>query len=94
MSEFNEKEYLKEEIEPLVREIFAKLKAKDIPAYFSCCFANGSGGSEYFTELLSPDIANRNLCDDRFPKYVDINLGFHTVPYAPLEVEVDVSEEN
>ncbi len=89
MKEFDEREYFEAEIQPDIEKLFAKLKLHNIPAYFSACIANDAKESNYSTELLSPDVAERILTEDRFPKYVDINLGFSTVPNNPLEFEYE-----
>lgn len=86
---FNESAFYEQEILPIVTELFKKLKSHNIPAYFSACIANGEKGSKYKTELISADIAERRLTDDRFLKFVDINLGFDTVPNKLMEIEYE-----
>lgn len=90
MKEFDETEYYKDQIIPLVNELFKKLKMHNLPAYFSVCIANNGKKSFYETELLSPDIADRFLTEDRFPKYVDINLGFNTVPDKTMNIDCEL----
>lgn len=92
MSNFDETAYYNDEVQPVMDNLLGLLKRHDIPFFFSACIAEKGGKSTYVSELVSPDITGRRLSDNRFPKYVDVNLGFNTIIPRPIEIEVEARE--
>lgn len=89
MSNFDESAYYEEEVQGVMENLVSMLKKHDIPFFFSACIAEKNGKSRYISELVSPDVTSRTLSDNRFPKYVDVNLGFNTIFTKPLEMEYE-----
>lgn len=92
MSNFDETAYYNDEVQQAMDNLLGLLKRHDIPFFFSACIAEKNGETTYVSELVSPDITGRRLTDNRFPKYVDVNLGFNTILSKPLEIEVEARE--
>lgn len=84
MTNFNKKETFEKEIASKLQELAQLCNYHQIPFFAAICVANNGKETEYVSEMISPAITGCELTDDRFPKYVNIGLGFDTVPSNEL----------
>lgn len=76
---FNKKEH-KEELKRRIQEFSNFCILNKIPMFLTACISDNGKSSEYVSEMISPDVLEPKLSDDRFPKFVNVGLGFETVP--------------
>lgn len=91
VTEFNKAAAFNSEIQEKLHEIKSLCKKEGIPFFFSACIKNEKGGSEYTSEMLSPEICGVALSKDWISKFCDITLGFDAVPPSSL-IEVDADK--
>lgn len=87
MMTFDKKEY-EEELKEKIQDLAKFCMFNKIPLFVTACVSNDETDTEYFSEMISPDVLNLKLTDNRFPKYVNVGLGFETVPANEI-IEVE-----
>lgn len=84
---FSKKEH-EEELKNKIQELARFCMFNGIPLFVTACLSDDGEKTEYVSEMVSPDVLSVNLSDNRFPKYVNVGLGFETVP-ANEVIEVE-----
>lgn len=87
---YNKKSVYQEEIEPIVRKLTTLCYERGIPCFVSVALSNEeSGGTEYASDLVSPDKVRVELNDDHISRHVNVLNGFHTkIPDEPVILDL------
>lgn len=88
MMDFNKRKH-EEELKNKIQELTKYCMFNGIPLFVTACIDDNGKKSEYISEMVSPDVLDVNLSDNRFPKYVNIGLGFDTVPANEI-IEIEM----
>ena len=87
---YDNTEYYKKEIEPLINEIKHKCNRKAMPFFIATCIANNEKESVYANDMLASVSNNIILKDDLIPKFINVYNGFDTVlNKCSFEIDMD-----
>ena len=84
MCDFNKESVYDNEIAELVEQIKRICSREKMPMFITVCTQNSKDGTVYRNDMISAATHNVALTDDRIPRFVNVTLGFNTVP--PVEI--------
>lgn len=74
------KSIIKSKIMKPLTEIVKTCKENSIPFFFAIPTSDNGKQTEYFSEILSPAVAEQELSDDKITKMLNVMNGFETIP--------------
>ena len=81
---YDKKEYYKEKIAPLIKEIKLLCDREHIPMFISIPIQDDGRDTIYQSSMLSCAAVGVKLSDDHLPKFACILNGFDVVPYKSM----------
>lgn len=74
------KSIIKSKVVKPLGEIVKVCKENQIPFFFAIPMTDDGEKTEYFSEILSPAVAERELADDKITRMLNVMNGFETIP--------------
>ena len=75
---FNKKAKYDEHIKEKMEEVKKLLEEHEIPYFFTACIANSENGTEYKSEVLSPESLGFSVEENHMEDHINILNGFTT----------------